>query len=84
LPPSFLRLLTGLVAVALLAPAAVGAHSLFGNHDPNRPLIDYLTLGFGHMVGGWDHLLFIGAVGCWPAAGDGPRSSSRRSWRVTP
>ncbi len=33
-----------------------------GNHDPNRPLVDYLTLGFGHMVGGWDHLLFIGGI----------------------
>src|SRR5215212_5733217 len=52
-----------LPALALLAaPATADAHSLFGNHDPNRPLVDYLTLGFQHMVGGWDHLLFIGGV----------------------
>lgn len=60
------RLAARLVPLLLLAffatPAPAFAHSLFGNHDPNRPLIDYLTLGFGHMVGGWDHLLFIGGV----------------------
>src|SRR5215213_5482832 len=47
---------------ALLAPGVASAHALFGDHDPNRPLLDYLQLGFGHMVGGWDHLLFIGGV----------------------
>lgn len=51
-----------LAAAFFAAPAAADAHSLFGNDDPNRPLIDYLTLGFGHMVGGWDHLLFIAGV----------------------
>jgi hydrogenase/urease accessory protein HupE len=56
------RLLPFLALALLAAPATADAHSLFGNHDPNRPLIDYLTLGFGHMVGGWDHLLFIGGV----------------------
>lgn len=61
------------VAVVVLATAPVAeAHSLFGNRNPNRPLIDYLTLGFGHMVGGWDHLLFIGGVvllaGNWRSA----------------
>jgi len=46
----------------LAAPASASAHALFGDNDPNRPLIDYLTLGFGHMVCGWDHLLFITGV----------------------
>jgi len=46
----------------LLAPAAASAHALFGDQDPNRPLVDYLSLGFLHMVGGWDHLLFITGV----------------------
>src|SRR5215204_6246621 len=50
------------VAVLLLAPAAGSAHALLGDHDPDRPLADYLWLGFGHMVGGWDHLLFIAGV----------------------
>lgn len=56
------RLLPLLLLAFFATPAGAFAHSLFGNHDPNRPLIDYLTLGFGHMVGGWDHLLFIGGV----------------------
>ena len=60
------------VAVPVLLPAAGYAHALFGDHDPHRPLIDYLTLGFGHMIGGWDHLLFIAGVvllsGSWRTA----------------
>ena len=59
-------------SASLLTPAAVHAHALFGDHDPDRPLIDYLPLGFGHMVGGWDHLLFIAGVvllsGSWRTA----------------
>ena len=59
---SSLRLLAVLASASLLAPAAAHAHALFGDDDPNRPLWEYLTLGFGHMVGGWDHLLFIAGV----------------------
>lgn len=50
------------VALALLLPAAASAHALFGDSDPNRPLAEYLWLGFLHMVAGWDHLLFIVGV----------------------
>lgn len=60
---SYIRIQIALASAALLAlPAAAGAHSLFGNRNPDRPLEDYLSLGFGHMVGGWDHLLFIAGV----------------------
>jgi hydrogenase/urease accessory protein HupE len=45
--------------VPLLVPAAASAHALFADHNPNRPLPEYLWIGFWHMVGGWDHLLFI-------------------------
>jgi hydrogenase/urease accessory protein HupE len=52
-----------LAAIALLVlPAAALAHGLVGDFDPNRPLVDYLWLGFKHMVMGWDHLLFIAGV----------------------
>lgn len=56
-----------LAVVALLAllavPATAVAHGLVGDFNPNRPVIDYLWLGFKHMIMGWDHLLFIaGAV----------------------
>lgn len=61
-PASFARLLAVAVSASLVAPAAAHAHALFGDNDPNRPLWEYLTLGFGHMVGGWDHLLFIAGV----------------------
>lgn len=46
----------------MAVPASASAHALFGDHDPNRPLIEYLTIGFGHMALGWDHLLFIAGV----------------------
>ena len=45
-----------------MLPASASAHALFGSEDPNRPVIEYLTLGFAHMVAGWDHLLFIAGV----------------------
>jgi hypothetical protein len=45
--------------MSLLLPAAGYAHALFGDHDPNRPVLEYVWIGFWHMVGGWDHLLFI-------------------------
>ena len=50
------------VALALLAPAAAQAHALGLENDPNRPALEYLWLGFLHMVTGWDHLLFIGGI----------------------
>ena len=37
-------------------------HGLSVDDDPNRPLIQYVVLGFEHMALGWDHLLFI--IGC--------------------
>ncbi len=59
-------------SASLLTPAAVHAHALFCYHYPERSLIDYLPLGFGHMVCGWDHLLFIAEVvllsGSWRTA----------------
>lgn len=62
-----LTYLLGAIAVAALAaglldPPQAHAHALFGDEDPDRPLGSYLGLGFGHMVGGWDHLLFIAGV----------------------
>src|SRR5215213_5646129 len=50
------------VAASLVLPATGFAHALFGDSDPNRPVASYLWLGFLHMVGGWDHLLFITGV----------------------
>jgi hydrogenase/urease accessory protein HupE len=55
------RLLTVALLGLLAAPSAL-AHGLDGNADPNRPVIDYLWLGIRHMIGGWDHLLFIAGV----------------------
>src|SRR5215218_8563128 len=55
--------ISALALVGVLAvPASAAAHGLDGNADPNRPVIDYLWLGFIHMLGGWDHLLFIAGV----------------------
>ena len=56
------RLLPVLLLACLVLPASASAHALFGDHDPDRPLIEYLTVGFGHMALGWDHLLFIAGV----------------------
>src|SRR5918992_1179373 len=58
----FRRAVLAALAVSLLFPSTALAHALFGDNDPSRPLIDYLFLGFGHMVAGWDHLLFITGV----------------------
>ena len=54
-----LRAIALAIAIPLLAPAAGSAHALFADHDPNRPVLEYVWIGFWHMVGGWDHLLFI-------------------------
>ena len=56
------RLFPATLLLTLAWPATASAHALFGSEDPNRPVIEYLTLGFAHMVGGWDHLLFITGV----------------------
>ncbi len=61
-----------LAGTALLVAAPIaGAHGL-GAQDPNRPLPEYLWLGFKHLLAGWDHLLFILAIvllagGLWRA-----------------
>src|SRR5215210_7617717 len=56
------RLYALIVLALLAAPSAALAHGLDGNADPNRPVVAYLWLGIRHMLGGWDHLLFIAAV----------------------
>ena len=55
----FRRALIFAIAIPLLVPAAGFAHALFADHNPNRPVLEYVWIGFWHMVGGWDHLLFI-------------------------
>jgi hypothetical protein len=47
------------LAIPLALPASGHAHALFADQDPNRPVLEYVWIGFWHMVGGWDHLLFI-------------------------
>lgn len=49
-------------AGSIAFPAVAAAHGLAGGYDPNRPVPEYLWLGFWHMVAGWDHLLFIAGV----------------------
>ncbi|HEU0023107.1 MAG TPA: HupE/UreJ family protein, partial [Thermoleophilaceae bacterium] len=44
----------------LAAPPAI-AHGI-GAEDPNRPIPEYLWLGYKHLLEGWDHLLFITAI----------------------
>ena len=58
--PAVATVLAGCLFLAL--PAAAAAHGLSVDDDPNRPLIQYVVLGFEHMALGWDHLLFI--IGC--------------------
>ena len=55
----FRRALIFAILVPLLVPAAGFAHALFADNNPNRPVLEYVWIGFLHMVGGWDHLLFI-------------------------
>jgi len=49
-------------AGSIVFPAAAAAHGLAGGYNPNRPVPEYLWLGFWHMVAGWDHLLFIAGL----------------------
>lgn len=58
-------------SLLLVLPASADAHGL-GSSDPNRPVPEYLWLGFKHLLAGWDHLLFILAIvllagGLWQA-----------------
>ncbi len=46
-------------AALALAPAAL-AHGIHG--DGSGSILTYLQLGWRHMLGGWDHLLFIAGV----------------------
>jgi hydrogenase/urease accessory protein HupE len=55
----FRRALIFAVAALLLVPAAGFAHALFGDNNPNRPVLEYIWIGFLHMVGGWDHQLVV-------------------------
>jgi hydrogenase/urease accessory protein HupE len=57
-----LRTATLASLAVLTAPASALAHGLDADADPNRPVVDYLALGIRHMLGGWDHLLFIAGV----------------------
>jgi len=54
-------LLLGAGASVLMPPSGF-AHALSGDSDPNRSPASYVWLGFLHMAGGWDHLLFITGV----------------------
>jgi len=56
------RALIFAILVPLLVPAAGLAHALFADNNPNRPVPEYVWIGFLHMIGGWDHLLFITGV----------------------
>jgi hypothetical protein len=47
---------------SLLLAAPSFAHGLSGGYDPGRPVIEYVWLGFWHMLAGWDHLLFIAGI----------------------
>jgi hydrogenase/urease accessory protein HupE len=46
--------------VAMAAPGDAAAHGLHG--DGASSFLDFVRLGVRHMVGGWDHLLFIAGV----------------------
>lgn len=46
--------------VALATPSVASAHGLHSSSATSIP--DYVWLGIRHMVGGWDHLLFITGI----------------------
>ena len=48
--------------LALAASAGSAAAHGLGAQDPDRPVAEYLWLGFKHLVVGWDHLLFLLAI----------------------
>lgn len=52
-----LVVLVCVLVVALMLPSAAFAHGIGAEAD--RPAPGYVALGFRHMLGGWDHLLFI-------------------------
>lgn len=47
---------------SLAAPTASFAHGLAGGYDPGRSALEYVWLGFWHMLAGWDHLLFLAGI----------------------
>ena len=53
------RALLFAVLVPLLVAAGGLAHALFADNNPHRPALEYVWIGFLHIVDGWDHLLFI-------------------------
>lgn len=63
----------------LTAPAVAQGHGI-GASDPNRPVAEYLWLGFKHLIVGWDHLLFI--LGIVLLAGELWRATKLISWFV--
>lgn len=69
----------GSALLLLAAPAAALAHGL-GSGDPDRPVGEYLWLGFKHLLAGWDHLLFI--LGIVLLAGSLLRATKLISWFV--
>lgn len=54
-----LTLLSGLVLSALVLPASAFAH---GVHGEAETVPGFVWLGIQHMVGGWDHLLFVAGI----------------------
>ncbi len=72
----FLFLLICLAALA--APSAALAH---GIHGEAETIPEFIRLGIRHMVGGWDHLLFIAGVVL--LAGQPAASGSRRCTRAS-
>ena len=55
----------GVVAAAVVSlslATSAAAHGLAGGYDPSRPTLEYVWLGYWHMLAGWDHLLFIAGV----------------------
>lgn len=50
----------GAIAAALLTPTPALAHGFHGGAATS--VADFLSLGIRHMLGGWDHLLFIAGI----------------------
>lgn len=57
--PRPLLVLTLICLTSLTAPSAALAH---GIHGEAETIPEFIRLGIRHMVGGWDHLLFIAGV----------------------
>lgn len=57
-----IRLPLVLTLVSLAALAAPGAAFAHGIHGEAETIPEFIRMGIRHMVGGWDHLLFIAGV----------------------